>query len=236
MKRKKIKYRLGNQKIKFFLDKKQTEEEQKNRTERLIQTFLINREQILLKRLSVPILGALAGILGLVMLVTLPVIVVLAIFYHSPFALFLPPLQDGETVQELTGAYVSEFVSEAESLAEDHVGYDEGELSYEDTDGKPIDTSTMKDIMCVYMVRYGVGDNAAVMHEKSKDRLQDVVADMCVCSTDSRNEKRRSEAGKIYEVFILEVRVIFKDYEDMIKEYGFSHEQAEILEQMMMQW
>lgn len=227
--------KLRNRKIKFFLDKKQAEEEQKDRTGRLIQTFLINRGQILLKRLSVPVLGVLAGILGLVMLVTLPVIVVVAIFYHSPFALFLPPLQDGETVQSVTSAYVADFMAEAELLAEEHTGYDGGELSYEDTGGNPIDTSTIKDIMCVYMVRYGTGDNAAIMHEKSKDRLLDVVEDMCVYSTRSRSEKRKSEAGKIYEVFILEVKVVFKDYQDMVKEYGFNDEQAEMLEQMMMQ-
>lgn len=207
----------------------------KDRARRLIQTFLINRGQILLKRLSVPALGVLAGILGLVMLVTLPVIVVVAIFYHSPFALFLPPLQDGETVQSVTSAYVADFMAEAELLAEEHTGYDEGELSYEDTGGNLIDASTIKDIMCVYMVRYGVGDTAAVMDEKSKDSLLDVVEDMCVYSTSSRSEKRKSEAGKIYEVSILEVKVVFKDYQDMVKEYGFNDEQAEMLEQMMMQ-
>lgn len=207
----------------------------KDRARRLIQTFLINRGQILLKRLSVPVLGALAGILGLVLLVTLPAIVVVAIFYHSPFALFLPPLQDGETVQSVTNAYVSEFISEVESLAEEHIGYDEGEISYEDTDGNPIDASTIKDIMCVYMVQYGVGDTAAVMNEKSKGRLKDVVEDMCFYSTGSRSEKRKSEAVKTYEVSILEVKVIFKDYGDMVKEYGFNDEQAEMLEQMMMQ-
>ena len=227
--------KLRNRKIKFFLDKKQAEEEQKDHARRLIQTFLINRGQILLKRLSVPILGALVGILGLIMLVTLPVIVVVAIFYHSPFALFLPPLQDGETVQSVTSAYVADFMAEVELLAEEHIGYDEGELSYEDTGGNLIDASTIKDIMCVYMVRYGVGDTAAVMDEKSKGRLKDVVEDMCVCSTGSRSEKRKSEAGKIYEVSILEVKVVFKDYQDMVKEDGFNDEQAEMLEQMMMQ-
>ena len=47
------------------------------------------------------------------------------------------------------------------------------------------------------------------------------------------NEIRKNENGKEYEVQILEVNVVIKDYQDMIKEYRFSQEQIEMIEQMM---
>ena len=181
------------------------------------------------------ILGILGGILSLIALVAVPVVLIITILYNSPLALFLPPLSGGDTVQALTQTYVAEFIAEAEREADDHVGYDEGEIYYRDPDENVVLPTPQKDILCVYMVKYGVGDTATVMNEKARRRLLGVVEDMCSYSTSDRTEKRKDGKGKKYDVTILEVHVVIKDYRDMAVEYAFSEEQMELLEMMMQQ-
>ena len=53
-----------------------------------------------------------------------PVIAVIAILYNSPFALFLPPLESGDTVQTVTSAYVQEFNRDVNTKVNEHTGYD----------------------------------------------------------------------------------------------------------------
>lgn len=73
----------------------------------------------------------------LVVIVAVPVIAVIAILYNSPFALFLPPLESGDTVQTVTSAYVSEFNRDVNTKVNEHTGYDFGELVYvEDINGE----------------------------------------------------------------------------------------------------
>lgn len=153
--------------------------------------------------------------------------------YNSPLALFMPPLSDGDTVQEVAESYVQEFLAGAEREANEHLGYDEGEIYYQDPYGNMVLPIPQKDIICVYMVKYGTGDTATIMNDKARRRLLRVVEDMCRYSTTSRTEKRKDEKGKEYEVTILEVNVVLKDCRDMAVEYGFSEEQTRLLEMMM---
>ena len=53
-----------------------------------------------------------------VAMIAVPVIAVIAILYNSPFALFLPPLESGDTVQTVTSAYVQEFNRDVNTKSE----------------------------------------------------------------------------------------------------------------------
>ena len=111
-------------------------------------------------------------------MIAVPVIAVIAILYNSPFALFLPPLESGDTVQTVTSAYVQEFNRDVNTKVNEHTGYDLGELVYVDYEGMEENPSNYYDIMAVYMVKHGIGDTATVMNDISKGWLQAVVNDM----------------------------------------------------------
>ena len=98
-------------------------------------------------------------------MIAVPVIAVIAILYNSPFALFLPPLESGDTVQTVTSAYVQEFNRDVNTKVNEHTGYDLGELVYVDYEGMEENPSNYYDIMAVYMVKHGVGDTATVMND-----------------------------------------------------------------------
>ena len=77
----------------------------------------------------------------LIAVTVLPVVAVIAILYNSPFAFFLPPLESGDTVTTVTSAYVSEFNRDINTLANEHTGYDTGQIVYVDFEGKVQETS-----------------------------------------------------------------------------------------------
>lgn len=131
-----------------------------------------------------PIVGLVLLLLVLVVaMVALPVVAVIAVLYNSPFALFLPLLESGDTVQTVTSAYVQEFNRDVNTKANEHTGYDLGEIVYVDYEGMEENPSNYYDIMAVYMVKHGVGDTATVMNDTSKGWLQAVVNDMCSYTT-----------------------------------------------------
>lgn len=100
-----------------------------------------------------PILGVAALPTMVFMIAIMPVVAVVALLYNSPYALFLPPLEEGETVQSVAGTYVAGFQHEVETLAEEHAGCDRGEIVYVDYEGSS-EPSNYYDILCVYMVKY----------------------------------------------------------------------------------
>ena len=53
-------------------------------------------------------------------LIALPIRLVIALIYNSPFAIFFPPLESGDTVQSVTSAYVAEFNREVTELVNTH--------------------------------------------------------------------------------------------------------------------
>ena len=228
-----MKQTVRKRKIKFFLDKMKAEQKQTDSVAKMVRDIIGSKAKFYVGKASLAMLGVLGGILSLIAMVAIPFVLIITLLYNSPLALFLPPLTSGDTVQTVTNTYVAEFLSEVETLADDHAGYDEGEICYRDTDGNVITPMPTQDIMCVYMVEYGVGDTASVMSDRAKRRLEDVIEDMCQYTTSDRTEERRDEKNKKYEVTILEVNVVIKDYQDMISEYRFSQEQITLIEQMM---
>ena len=228
-----MRQKVRNHKIKFFQDKMKTEQKQADSVVKMVRDIIGSKAKFYVGKAAVAILGVLGGIVSIIALVAIPIVLIITLLYNSPLALFLPPLTTGDTVQTVTNTYVAEFISEVETLAKDHTGYDEGEVIYRDPDGNVITPLPQQDIMSVYMVEYGVGDTASIMSDRAKKRLKNVVEDMCQYTTSDRTEERKDDKNKKYDVTILEVNVVIKDYQDMVAEYRFSQEQITLIEQMM---
>ena len=226
-----------NRKIKFFLDKMKAQENQTDSVAKLVKDLVTKRVMLWVKTVA-PVVGlALLLLVLVVAMVAVPVVAVIAILYNSPFALFLPALESGDTVQSVTSAYVQEFNREVSTKANEHTGYDFGELVYVDYEGMEETPSNYYDIMAVYMVKYGIGDTATVMNDKSKGWLQTVVNDMCsyTTSTGTKDVEETDDEGNTTTVTksVLYVNVTLKSYRDMISVYGFNDDQVEMLEQIM---
>lgn len=52
--------------------------------------------------------------------VAIPVVAIVGTIYNSPFAIFLPPLEDGDTVTTVASAYVADFNREVNELKSNH--------------------------------------------------------------------------------------------------------------------
>lgn len=226
-----------NRKIKFFMDKMKAQEEQTDNFIKLVKDLTVKKVLVFIKAVT-PIVGLVLLLLVLVIaMVAVPVIAVIAILYNSPYALFLPQLEPGDTVQTVTSAYVQEFNQEVNEKANEHKGCDQGEIIYVNYEGADASPSNFYDIMAVYMVRYGVGDTATVMNDKSKGWLRSVVNDMCSYTTSKgiKVVEETDKKGKVKKVkkSVLYVNVTLKSYKDMITEYDFNDDQVEMLEQIM---
>ena len=159
-----------SRKIKFFLDKMKAQENQTDSVAKLVKDLIV-RKAITWVKAAAPIVGLVLLLLVLVVaMIAVPVIAVIAILYNSPFALFLPPLESGDTVQTVTSAYVQEFNRDVNTKVNEHTGCDLGELVYVDYEGMEENPSNYYDIMAVYMVKHGVGDTATVMNDTSEFR------------------------------------------------------------------
>ncbi len=226
-----------NRKIKFFLDKMKAQENQTDSVAKLAKDLITRRVMLWVKTVA-PIAGlALLLMVLIVAAVALPVVAIIAVIYNSPFALFLPPLEAGDTVQTVTSAYVAEFNRDVNTLANNHTGYDTGQIVYVDYEGTDANPSNYYDIMAVYMVKYGVGDTAVEINSTSKAWIQTVVNDMCSYTTSSGTETVEVDDGHggttSSTQSVLYVNVTLKSYRDMISVYGFDSNQVEMLEQMM---
>ena len=226
-----------SRKIKFFLDKMKAQENQTDSVAKLVKDLIV-RKAITWVKAAAPIVGLVLLLLVLVVaMIAVPVIAAIAILYNSPFALFLPPLESGDTVQTVTSAYVQEFNRDVNTKVNEHTGYDLGELVYVDYEGIEENLSNYYDIMAVYMVKHGVGDTATVMNDTSKGWLQAVVNDMCsyTTSTGTKDVEETDADGNVTTVTksVLYVNVTLKSYRDMISVYGFNSDQVEMLEQIM---
>lgn len=222
-----------NRKLKFFLDKMKAQENQTDSIAKLAKDLITRRVMLWVKTVA-PIAGlALLLMVLIVAAVALPVVAIIAVLYNSPFALFLPPLDSGDTVQTVTSAYVAEFNRDVNTLVNDHTGYDTGQIVYVDYEGTEANPSNYYDIMAVYMVKYGVGDTAVEINNTSKGWIQTVVNDMCSYTTSSGTEEVDDGNGGTTTQSVLYVNVTLKSYRDMISVYGFDSNQVEMLEQIM---
>ena len=180
-----------------------------------------------------PWLGLLGIGLLLLSAVVVPVMAVIAIIYNSPFAIFMPPLEPGETVMSVTSAYVSEFNAEVQNLVTTHSGYDVGEIVYVDYEGTGPGISNYYDIIGVYMVKHGVGDTATIINDTSRNRIKEIFEDMCTYTVTSGTENYTDEEGNVETKSVMYVNVVLKTFNQMKEEYNFNEDQVELLELVM---
>lgn len=219
-------------KLKFFLDKMNAEEQQKDSFAKLVKDLVVGKVSMMIKA-AAPIIGLVLLLLVLlVAVVAIPVIAVIAVLYNSPFAIFLPSISTGDTTQNVLSAYVSEFNGDITTELNDLEGCDRSEKIYVNFGGEGIPDNYC-DILVVYMVKYGDGDTATDMTDKAKENLKSVFDDMCSYTTSTGTETDTDAEGNETEVSVKYVNVTLKTYQDMISEYGFNTEEQEMLAELM---
>ena len=214
--------------MKFFMDKLKPNEEQNDSLFKLVGRMVRNKMTFLIKRMVSLLAPLITPILIIVIAATGIVFAVIAVLYNSPFALFLPPLESGDTIQSVTTQYVSEFNQEVQTLIDEHKDADKGRKVYVDYEGMNSEPSNYYDIMSVYMVKYGYENTATKMNETNKQNLKAVFDDMCKYTTENVTEKKDKKKTKY-----LEVRITLKTYTDMETEYQFDEDRTATLNQLM---
>ena len=208
--------------MKYFMDKLKPGEEQNDSIFKLVRSLIKNKMAYMIKQVASLLAPLVVPILIVVMVATGIVFPIIAVLYNSPFAIFLPPLESGDTIQTVTTQYVAEFNQEIQTLVDEHKDANEGRKVYVDYEGMNSEPSNYYDIMCVYMVKYGYENTATKMNETNKQNLKAVFDDMCKYTTEKVTEKK-----------YLEVRITLKSYTEMSVEYQFDEERQATLNQLM---
>ena len=208
--------------MKYFMDKLKPGDEQNDSIFKLAGSLIKNKMAYMIKQVASLLAPLVVPILVVVMVATGIVFAIIAVLYNSPFAIFLPPLESGDTIQTVTTQYVAEFNQEIQTLVDEHKDANEGRKVYVDYEGMNSEPSNYYDIMCVYMVKYGYKNTATKMNETNKQNLKAVFDDMCKYTTEKVTEKK-----------YLEVRITLKSYTEMSVEYQFDEERKETLNQLM---
>lgn len=214
--------------MKFFMDKLKTNEEQNDNLLKLVGSMVRNKITFMIKKAVSLLAPLITPILIIVIAATGIVFAVIAVLYNSPFALFLPPLESGDTIQSVTTQYVSEFNQKVQTLIDEHKDADKGRKVYVDYEGMNSEPSNYYDIMSVYMVKYGYENTATKMNETNKQNLKAVFDDMCKYTTENVTEKKGKKKTKY-----LEVRITLKTYTEMAIEYQFDGDRTATLNQLM---
>ena len=200
-------------------------ENQKSGVSDIMKTVMIKIGAVLL-----PIVLLLFSIVAIA---TALVAVVIAVIYNSPFSIFFPPLENGDTVMTVTSQYVAEFNRDINTMVTEHKDCDIGKIVYVDYEGTSSAPSNYYDVMSVYMVKYGVGNTATVMNDTAKANLKTVFDDMCSYTTSTGEEKITNESGKNEKKKVLYVNVTLKTYHQMETEYGMSDNEISMLNSLM---
>ena len=214
--------------MKYFMDKLKPGEEQNDSIFKLVRSLIKNKMAYMIKQVASLLAPLVVPILVVVMVATGIVFPIIAVLYNSPFAIFLPPLESGDTIQTVTTQYVAEFNQEIQTLVDEHKDADEGRKVYVDYEGMNSEPSNYYDIMCVYMVKYGYENTATKMNETNKQNLKAVFDDMCKYTTEKITEKKGKKKKKY-----LEIRITLKNYTEMSEKYQFDYERQATLNQLM---
>ena len=222
-----------SRKVAFFVEKLRStgmttslnSENQKSGVSDIMKTVMIKIGAVLL-----PIVLLLFSIVAIA---TALVAVVIAVIYNSPFSIFFPPLENGDTVMTVTSQYVAEFNRDINTMVTEHKDCDIGKIVYVDYEGTSSAPSNYYEVMSVYMVKYGVGNTATVMNDTAKANLKTVFDDMCSYTTSTGEEKITNESGKNEKKKVLYVNVTLKTYHQMETEYGMSDDEISMLNSLM---
>lgn len=164
---------VRSRKIKFFLDKMKAQDEQTDSLVKLVKDIFVQKGMFVAKYVAKLVLPILLGLVLLVSVVAIPVVAIVGTIYNSPFAIFLPPLEDGDTVTTVASAYVADFNREVNELKSNHTGYDDGKIVYVGYEGEG-NPSNYYDILAVYMVKYRLlilGEKEKIRRETEKKEL-----------------------------------------------------------------
>ncbi len=224
-------------KLSFFLDKLKAKEEQTDSFAKLAKDVIVRQATLVARHIAGALMPYLLVGLLVVVMIAVPVVTVVGTIYNSPFAIFMPALEEGETIQDVASAYLAAFNSEAAALADAHDSCDAGEIVYVDYEGYEATPSNYYDILAVYMVRYGIGDTATIVNDTTRAWMQGVVDDMCSYTTSVRTdtEEIENEDGETKEVetTTLCVNITLLTWRDMISVYDFNEEEQELLAEFM---
>lgn len=218
-------------KMKFFIDRIVKGNQEKTGPLNAIKSIVANTMSAKLKS-AMALAGA--GLLLLTVLTSitvLPIVGLVETLYSSPFAFFLPPLEDGDTVTTVASSYMADFKREINSMVDKHEGYDSGKIVYVNYEG--VSVGNFNDIVTIYMVLYGTGDTATIMSEGAKNNLKMVFDAMCSYSTSSGTETITKDDGAVVTENVLYVNVSLKKYEEMMTYYAFTDDQIQMAREMM---
>ena len=158
-----------------YMVNKLTEDQQKDSLAKTVKDIALMRAGLVVKQLIFYLLGLLGPLLSGLVTIALPFILIIVILYNTPIALFLPPLQEGDTVQSVLSQYYQEFnaeIREAEEETDQTVTYKNMQNG--------VSRSNFMDVMMVYVVRFGTGQGnfSTVMNDKNKERLKEIFDEM----------------------------------------------------------
>lgn len=140
-----------SRKVAFFVEKLRStgmttslnSENQKSGVSDIMKTVMIKIGAVLL-----PIVLLLFSIVAIA---TALVAVVIAVIYNSPFSIFFPPLENGDTVMTVTSQYVAEFNRDINTMVTEHNDCDIGKIVYVDYEGTSSAPSNYyDDHECIY--------------------------------------------------------------------------------------
>lgn len=210
-----VKANSRSRKIRFFLDKMKENDKQQDSVGKMVRDLLLNRLSIPVKKMTKAVAGFFLMLVLLIAVTVTPIVGGIAVLYNSPFAFFLPPLEEGDTVTTVTSAYMQDFNREINDLINKHSGCDIGQIVYVDAEGQQ--AGNYNDIIAVYMVKYGVEDTATIMNDTSKMRLKEVFDDMCSYTTSTGSEQIKQDDGKKVKQTVFYVNVKLKHYTDNLQ-------------------
>lgn len=140
--------------VQIFVDRLRQEENKEN-TGKILKDVVKIRFFILVKQIVRYVGLFFLAVSVMVAMVLLPVILVIAVLYNSPFAIFFPSISSGDTTQDVLSAYVEEFNQEVDREVSNCVGYNSSQKIYVNSGGIQI-TDNYYDILAVYMVKHGI--------------------------------------------------------------------------------
>ena len=214
-----------------FTDRLRKEENQDN-AGKLVKDIVRERFFIMTKQ-AVRYAGVFfMSVAVLVAIVILPVLLVTAVLYNSPFAIFFPSISSGDTTQDVLSACVEEFNQEVDREVSDCRGYSNSRKVYVDAPSGQI-PDNYYDILAVYMVKHGIGDTATDMTDRAKEKLQTVFDDMCSYYITTSTRVVSFADGSVIVYTIKNVNVVLKSWEDMVSVYNFGQEEQELLAEIM---
>ena len=129
-----------------FMVNKLSGEEQKDSFAKAAKDIAVMRAGLVVKQLVLYLLGLLGQLLGGLVTIALPFVLIIVILYNTPLALFLPPLQEGDTVQSVLAEYYREFNEEVRAAKEDS----DEDVTYKNMQNG-VARSNFTDVMMVYM-------------------------------------------------------------------------------------